>query len=96
VSLDTIIARAVAEEVARLLADLLPTGGPDDLVRLPGPLEARAAARLVKSRRLPASKIGRHWYTLRRHLAALVDEGPARVESFDPERALAEHIQRKS
>lgn len=91
-SLDTAIARAVAEEVAKILTDRLPTGSPDDLIRLPGPLEALTATRLVRAQLLPAKKIGRHWYTLRRHLAALVDE-PAPTPGFDPARALALHVQ---
>lgn len=91
-SLDNAIARAVAEEVARLLQELIPKGHPDDLIRLPGPLEARTARELVRTKKLPATQIGRHFYTLRRHLSALVDTSG----TFDADRKMLDHIHRKT
>jgi hypothetical protein len=90
-SLDNAIARAVAEEVVRILQELVPKGHPDDLIRLPGPLEARTARALVRSKKLPATRIGRHHYTLRRHLSALVEA----TSTFDAERMVLDHIHRK-
>lgn len=95
-SLDVAIAGAIANEVARLLRDLVPTGSPDDLVELPGPLQRRTAMALVRTGKLPARKLGQHWYTLRKHLTALVDEESKPIDGFDPKRAIADHIIRKS
>jgi hypothetical protein len=97
VSLDSAIARAIAEEVARLLRELAPTGSPDDLVALPGPLQRQTAMHLVRTGRLPATKLGQRWYTTRRHLAALVDEpeAPATKAGFDPASTLSTHARRR-
>lgn len=93
--IEATIARAIAEEVGRLVREQHPTGSPDDLVRLPGPLEPRAATRLVRTGQLPAKKIGRHWYTLRRHLAALIDARPTPA-TVDADAIIREHIQKRN
>jgi hypothetical protein len=63
-------------EALRVLAEALglATGAAtDELVRLPGPLERAAADRLVRDGLLPAVKIGRHKYSRRSDLLALVE-----------------------
>lgn len=93
--METSIAKAIAEEVGRLVRELQPAGHPDDLVELPGPLQRRTAMGLVRSGKLRARKIGQHWYTTRRHLAALVDDDAGEGATIDPDAILRGHIQRR-
>lgn len=94
--IEEVISKAIANEVARLVRDLAPTGHPDDLIELPGPLQRRTAMALVKSGKLKAKKIGQHWYTLRRHLAALVDGESTETEAFDADAFARSHLRRRS
>lgn len=94
-SLDHAIAKAIAEEVARILGELAPTGSPDDLIALPGPLQRQTAMTLVRSGRLPAVKLGQRWYTRRKHLAALVPDPAPTVPGFDAGETLSRHARRR-
>lgn len=86
------------EAVAQRTAELVQTG--DDLVALPGPLDANTAKKLVASGVLPARKLGRRWYTLRRHLAALITSAPAPAPSplagFDATAFARQHAVKRS
>jgi hypothetical protein len=62
------VLRALLERMAA------PQTDSDDLVRLPGPLERAAAAKLVRDGDRPAATIGRHVYARRSDLLALVDK----------------------
>lgn len=82
------------DEIVNRLAGRIATA--DDLVELPGPLAENTARRLVKSGTLPAVKLGKKTYTLRRHLTALVPEPKAVVADFDARAFLRDAAAKKS